>query len=95
MLQGIQTRAPDARVLLVGYPDILPVTGHGCWPLVPFAFGDVPYLRGIEVDLNQMLARTADLAGLPLPPEPARGTDHGPAGGSRPQQLTATSRSGR
>lgn len=59
VLQGIQTRAPDARVLLVGYPDILPVTGHGCWPLVPFAFGDVPYLRGIEVDLNQMLARTA------------------------------------
>jgi hypothetical protein len=59
VLQGIQSRAPDARVLLVGYPDILPVTGHGCWPLVPFAFGDVPYLRGIEIDLNQMLARTA------------------------------------
>jgi hypothetical protein len=59
VLQGIETRAPDARVLLVGYPDILPTTGDGCWPLVPFAFGDVPYLRGIEVDLNQMLARTA------------------------------------
>ena len=59
VLQAIGTRAPDARVLVVGYPDILPVTGHGCWPLVPFAFGDVPYLRGIEVDLNQMLARTA------------------------------------
>jgi hypothetical protein len=59
VLQGIQTRAPAARVLLVGYPDLLPVTGRGCWPLVPFAFGDVPYLRGIEVDLNQMLARTA------------------------------------
>src|ERR1700722_317333 len=59
VLQAIQTRAPDARVLVVGYPDLLPVTGHGCWPLVPFAFGDVPYLRGIEVDLNQMLARTA------------------------------------
>jgi lysophospholipase L1-like esterase len=59
VLQAIQSRAPDARVLVVGYPDILPVTGHGCWPLVPFAFGDVPYLRGIEVDLNQMLARTA------------------------------------
>lgn len=59
VLQGIETRAPDARVLLVGYPDILPTTGDGCWPLVPLAFGDVPYLRGIEVDLNQMLARTA------------------------------------
>jgi hypothetical protein len=59
VLQGIESRAPDAQVLVVGYPDLLPVTGHGCWPLVPFAFGDVPYLRGIEVDLNQMLARTA------------------------------------
>ena len=59
VLQDIEARAPYARVLLVGYPDILPATGHGCWPLVPFAFGDVPYLRGIEVDLNQMLARTA------------------------------------
>jgi lysophospholipase L1-like esterase len=59
VLQAIEARAPDARVLLVGYPDILPASGHGCWPLVPFAFGDVPYLRGIEVDLNDMLASTA------------------------------------
>jgi GDSL-like lipase/acylhydrolase family protein len=59
VLAGIHARAPDARVLLVGYPDILPTTGDGCWPEVPFAFGDVPYLRGIEIDLNQMLARAA------------------------------------
>jgi lysophospholipase L1-like esterase len=59
VLQGIHARAPDARVLLVGYPDILPTTGGGCWPMVPFAFGDVPYLRGIELDTNQMLASTA------------------------------------
>ena len=59
VLTGIHDAAPSARVLVVGYPDILPTTGHGCWPLVPFAFGDVPYLRGIEIDLNQMLARTA------------------------------------
>jgi lysophospholipase L1-like esterase len=59
VLRGIHARAPHARVLLVGYPDILPTTGDGCWPEVPLAFGDVPYLRGIEVDLNQMLARAA------------------------------------
>jgi hypothetical protein len=59
VLAGIHARAPYARVLLVGYPDILPATGDGCWPEVPFAFGDVPYLRGIEIDLNQMLARAA------------------------------------
>jgi lysophospholipase L1-like esterase len=59
VLRGIHARAPHARVLLVGYPDILPSTGDGCWPLVPFAFGDVPYLRGIEIDVNQMLAAVA------------------------------------
>jgi hypothetical protein len=59
VLRGIRTRAPHARVLVVGYPDILPSVGHGCWPLVPFAFGDVPYLRGIEADANRMLARAA------------------------------------
>jgi len=59
VLRGIHARAPRARVLLVGYPDILPSTGDGCWPEVPFAFGDVPYLRGVEIALNQMLARAA------------------------------------
>lgn len=59
MLQQIHARAPGARVLLVGYSDILPAAGDGCWPLVPFAFGDVPYLRTIEIDVNQMLASAA------------------------------------
>jgi lysophospholipase L1-like esterase len=59
VLQGIYARAPRARVLLVGYPDILPSTGVGCWPTVPLAHGDVPYLRGTEIALNQMLARVA------------------------------------
>jgi hypothetical protein len=59
VLQGIHLRAPNARVLLVGYPDILPNTGYGCWPLVPFAPLDVPYLRGLEILLNQELATVA------------------------------------
>ncbi len=59
VLQAIHQRAPNARVLLIGYPDILPNSGYGCWPLVPIAFGDVPYLRGVEHDMNQMLASQA------------------------------------
>jgi lysophospholipase L1-like esterase len=59
VLQAIHKRAPAARVLLVGYPDILPNSGTGCWPLVPIAHGDVPYLRGVEKQLNQMLASVA------------------------------------
>ncbi len=59
VLRGIRKRAPNARVLLVGYPAILPASGNGCWPVVPIAHGDVPYLRGIELKLNRMLATVA------------------------------------
>jgi lysophospholipase L1-like esterase len=59
VLRGIHHRAPRARVLLVGYPDILPSTGTGCFPDVPLAHGDVPYLRATEVALNRTLARAA------------------------------------
>ena len=59
VLQGIHRRAPRARVLLVGYPDILPNTGTGCYPDVPLAHGDVPYLRATEMALNRTLARAA------------------------------------
>jgi lysophospholipase L1-like esterase len=59
VLRGIHRRAPRARVLLVGYPDILPDTGTGCFPDVPLAHGDVPYLRATEVALNRALARAA------------------------------------
>ncbi len=59
VLKQIHQLAPNARVLLVGYPVILPNSGDGCWPLVPIAYGDVPYLRGVELELNQMLANEA------------------------------------
>jgi lysophospholipase L1-like esterase len=59
VLQAVRAAAPGARVIVVGYPAILPDTGYGCWPTVPIAFGDVPYLRGVQKALNQMLANTA------------------------------------
>jgi hypothetical protein len=39
-LQGIHARAPYARVLVVGYPDLLPLSGQGCWPWVGFSPAD-------------------------------------------------------
>jgi lysophospholipase L1-like esterase len=59
VLQEIHVLAPNARVFLVGYPAILPNSGSGCWPLVPISFGDVSYLRGVELELNAMLASEA------------------------------------
>lgn len=64
LLDSIRQRAPHARILLIGYPAILPATGNGCWPRVPIARGDVPYLRDTEIRLNAMLAAAAAQAGV-------------------------------
>jgi lysophospholipase L1-like esterase len=62
VLGEIRARAPHARVLLVGYPDLFPQQG-GCWPVVPITDGDIGYLRGIETQLNAVLAHAAQVAG--------------------------------
>jgi hypothetical protein len=64
VLGAIDERSPDAQVLLVGYPAILPDEGPGCFPVVPFSPGDVEYLRGVEKALNAMLADQASAAGM-------------------------------
>jgi lysophospholipase L1-like esterase len=58
-IQTIKALAPRATVFVIGYGDILPGSGLGCWPVMPFAFGDVSYLNNTEVELNAMLATTA------------------------------------
>jgi lysophospholipase L1-like esterase len=63
VFDDIRSRAPKARVLLVGYPDLFPRQG-GCWPAVPITDGDIAYLRGIEMRLNGMLAEVAAAAGV-------------------------------
>ncbi|TCK24288.1 SGNH/GDSL hydrolase family protein [Pseudonocardia endophytica] len=63
-LDEIRDRAPGARVAVVGYPTILPDTGPGCFPIVPFSAGDVAYLRGVEKQLNGMLEKEAADAGV-------------------------------
>ena len=61
-LSAIHQRAPHARVLLLGYPDLFPQHG-GCWPIVPITSGDVAFLRSAEVNLNAMLASAAAATG--------------------------------
>lgn len=62
VLAAISARAPQARIIVVGYPDLFPQSG-GCWPAVPITSGDVTYLRGIEQQMNAMLAAAAQAAG--------------------------------
>jgi hypothetical protein len=63
VLGDIRRRAPHAQVLVIGYPDIVPETGSGCWPFLPFTDGDLAYLRGVEAELNAALAGAARTAG--------------------------------
>lgn len=58
VLKAVRAKAPTARVAILGYPWIIPATG-GCFPRMPIANGDVPYLRGIEASLDNAIQRAA------------------------------------
>jgi lysophospholipase L1-like esterase len=59
VLQGIHERSPQARVLIVGYPDVAPINGKGCYPLVPLSDDDMTYLDGQMRATNTMIAEQA------------------------------------
>ena len=63
LLTDVRSLAPQARVFVVGYPDIVPANGSGCWPMLPFSSPDLDYVRSIEADLNDTLSRDASAAG--------------------------------
>jgi lysophospholipase L1-like esterase len=75
VLRTIHERAPRALVLLVGYLRILP-SSTGCWPSVPAAAGDVPYLDGVERSLNRVLADEARRGGALFVDAYRGGTGH-------------------
>lgn len=61
-LKAVRAKSPKARVAILGYPEIVPPTG-GCFPQLPLAKGDVPYLHGIQGDLNSAVKRAARATG--------------------------------
>lgn len=75
VLAGIEQRSPEATVALVGYLRILPPQ-RGCWPAMPVAAGDVPYLDGIQRQLTEMLAEQADAADVVFVDAYAQSLDH-------------------
>ena len=72
VLQGIHERSPAATVYVVNYLPIfpegplLPGAPEGCWPQMPMAWNDVPYLRAKQKELNGMLATQAAANGAVL-----------------------------
>ncbi len=62
-LRAVRTAAPNARVAILGYLTILPASG-GCFPQMPVAAGDVPYLDNLQATLNSAVQRAAAATGV-------------------------------
>ncbi|MFC8533057.1 SGNH/GDSL hydrolase family protein [Streptomyces sp. NPDC057249] len=63
VLDAIHTRSPQARVLLVGYPSLLPDDGSSCRATIPLAEGDFGWVRDKEKQLDAMMAQRAGTHG--------------------------------
>lgn len=59
VVRGIRKRAPEARILVVSYPHLLPESGY-CRHRVPLAKGDYPYVRSINDAMSQAQRRAAE-----------------------------------
>ncbi|MEV5014543.1 SGNH/GDSL hydrolase family protein [Streptomyces sp. NPDC053780] len=63
-LRAVMEAAPNARVAALGYPWITPAAADpSCFVKLPIAAGDVPYLRGIQAHLNDVVERAAEETG--------------------------------
>src|SRR5437660_1700398 len=62
-LQAVRAKAPQAKVAILGYPWVMPPS-VGCYPTMPVAEGDVPYVRDIQATLNDAVGRAAAATGV-------------------------------
>lgn len=76
VLTRIHEKAPRARVVVVGYPTVLP-DGTGCWPFLPLVPTDVAYVRDVATRFNDMLEAQAKAhqAGYVDTATPSKGHD--------------------
>lgn len=61
-LGAVRDKAPKATVAILGYPWITPET-DGCFPILPVARGDIPYVRSLQSTLNDAVRRAAQVTG--------------------------------
>ncbi len=83
VVHEIRGRSPRARVLLVGYPRLVPESGY-CPDRLPLADGDYDYADEIEQALNDALADAAEATGATYVDTygPSRGHDICATGGA-------------
>jgi len=62
VVQGVRGRAPEARILVVGYPQIVPQGDRAC-PALPIADGDLAFARTMNRGLAEALEEGARKGG--------------------------------
>ncbi|MEU4847566.1 SGNH/GDSL hydrolase family protein [Streptomyces gilvosporeus] len=62
-LQKLHAKAPKARVLILGYPSVLPEDPKKCFGKMPVTTGDLAFLHSVLGELNTKIAKTATAAG--------------------------------
>ncbi|MFJ6570118.1 SGNH/GDSL hydrolase family protein [Streptomyces sp. NPDC091292] len=91
MMTEIRHRAPNAKVAVVGYPAIVP-TNSGCtwgtWrQLGTTAKGDMPWLDGLERQLNSLIAEHAEAGGATYVDTYGPSVDHGLCSGAEQKWM--------
>jgi len=86
MMGEIRQRAPFAKVAVVGYPAIVPNSSGCTWgnfrQLGTVAKGDMPWLDGLERELNQLIEYQADEHGATYVDTYSSSVDHGVCAGA-------------
>lgn len=74
-LGDIAARAPSARIVIAGYPWLLPAD-RSCRPSVRIADGDIAYIRRVQARLNAAIAKAATATGATFVDMAARSAGH-------------------
>lgn len=64
VLDDIAAAAPDARIIVVGYVDLLPEDGSSCQQIAPFAVGDYPFVNSLVRAIAGKMSDAANARGL-------------------------------
>lgn len=76
-LTAVRQKAPAATVVILGYPQVLPPVGElSCYPSMPIAMGDVPWLNHEEAVLNAVVSQAAQQTGARFVDMTATSTGH-------------------
>lgn len=64
VVQAVQEKAPDAQVVLVGYPQFIPASGS-CPDKLPLAAGDMAWARDVNEAMTQVVQQAAERTEVP------------------------------